>query len=69
MSQAEQQAYPMAAVNGIYGGKVGPITRGGLVRDTGWSVIGAREFTGDTSANDLVASLAGIDAAGLVGEG
>ena len=46
-----------------------PVTGGGLVRDTGWSVIGAREFTGDTSANDLVASLAGIDAAGLVGEG
>lgn len=67
MAQAEQQAYFMAAVCGIYGGKVAPVTGGVLVRDTGWSVIGAVGVARDTSDNDLVAVLAGIDAAGLSG--
>ena len=44
-----------------------PVTGGVLVRDTGWSVIGAVWVTGDTSENDLVAALAGIDAASLFG--
>ena len=46
-----------------------PVTGGVLVRDTGWSVIGAVGVMGDTSAYDLFTSLAGIDAAGIVGEG
>ena len=69
MAQAEQQAYPMATVNGIYSGKVVSVTGGALVRDAGWSLISAVGFARNTSANDLVAALAGIDAAGLVEEG
>ena len=69
MAQAEQQAYPMAAVNRIYSGKVVSVTGGALVIDAGWSLIGAVGVARDTLANDLVAALAGIDAAGLVGEG
>mgnify|MGYP004041585521 CR=1 FL=1 len=69
MAQAEQQAYPTAAVNGIYSGKVVSLTGGALVRDAGWSLIGAVGVARDTPANDLVAALAGIEAAGLVGEG
>lgn len=69
MKRAEQQAYFMAAVNGVYGGAVVPVPGGVLVRDKRGAVIGAVGVTGDTSDNDLIAALAGIEAAGLVGEG
>ncbi len=68
MARAEAQAYFMAAVNGAYGGKVIPVPGGLLVRDAGGDVIGAVGVTGDTSDNDAEAGLAGIAAAGLVGE-
>jgi uncharacterized protein GlcG (DUF336 family) len=32
-------------------------------------VVGSVGVTGDTSENDLTAALAGIDAAGFIGEG
>ena len=67
MARAEQQAYFMAAVNGVYGGKVVPVPGGVLVRDRKGVVIGAVGVTGDTSDNDAVAALAGIEAAGLIG--
>lgn len=66
--RAEAQGYFMAAVNGLYGGKVVPVPGGILVRDAGDAVIGAVGVTGDTSENDAAAGLAGIAAAGLRGE-
>jgi uncharacterized protein GlcG (DUF336 family) len=68
MARAESQAYFMAAVNGVYGGQVVPVPGGVLVRDKRGAVIGAVGVTGDTSDNDVVAAMAGIEAAGLVGE-
>ncbi|MCC1480669.1 GlcG/HbpS family heme-binding protein [Roseibaca sp. Y0-43] len=67
MARAEAQGYFMAAVNGVYGGQVVPVPGGVLVRDKG-RVIGAVGVTGDTSDNDAEAALAGIAAAGFVGE-
>jgi len=69
MARAEQQAYFMAAVNGVFGGQVVPVPGGVLIRDKRGAVIGAVGVTGDTSDNDLIAALAGIEAAGLIGEG
>lgn len=69
MARAEQQAYFMAAVNGVYGGQVVPVPGGVLVRDKRGNVIGAVGVTGDTSDNDLIAAMAGLAAAGLDGEG
>lgn len=69
MARAEQQAYFMAAVNGVFGGQVVPVPGGVLIRDKRGAVIGAVGVTGDTSDNDLIAALAGIEAAGLTGEG
>jgi uncharacterized protein GlcG (DUF336 family) len=66
--RAEAQAYFMAAVNGLYGGKVVPVPGGVLVRDGKGAVLGAVGVTGDTSENDAAAALAGIEAAGLGGE-
>lgn len=68
MARAEQQGYFMAAVNGVYGGQVVPVPGGVLVHDKRGSVIGAVGVTGDTSDNDVIAALAGIEAAGLTGE-
>jgi uncharacterized protein GlcG (DUF336 family) len=40
-----------------------------LVRDLNGEVVGAVGVTGDSSDHDLIAALAGIDAAGFVGDG
>ena len=68
MARAETQAYFLTAVNGVFGGKVVPVPGGILLRDKRGTVIGAVGVTGDTSENDAIAGLAGIEAAGLVGE-
>ena len=68
MARAEQQAYFMAAVNGVYGGQVVPVPGGVLVRDKKGAVIGAVGVTGDTSDNDAEAALAGLALAQLEGE-
>ena len=68
MARAEEQAYFMAAVNGVYGGQVVPVPGGVLLRDEAGAVIGAVGVTGDSSENDAVAALYGIEAAGLKGE-
>lgn len=69
MARAEQQAYFMAAANGVFGGNVVPVPGGVLIRDKRGAVIGAVGVTGDTSDNDLIAAMTGIEAAGLIGEG
>ncbi len=66
--RAEGQAYFMAAMNGLFGGQVVPVPGGVLVRDAKGVLIGAVGVTGDTSENDAAAGLAGIAAAGFVGE-
>ena len=68
MARAEAQPYFMAAVNGVYGGQVIPVPGGVLLRDKKGAVIGAVGVTGDTSDNDAGAALAGVEAAGLIGE-
>jgi len=68
MARAEQQAYFMNAVNGVFGGAVVPVPGGVLLRGKKGDVIGAVGVTGDSSDNDAIAALAGIEAAGLVGE-
>ena len=68
MARAEQQAYFMAAVNGVYGGQVVPVPGGVLVRDAAGAVVGALGVTGDTSDNDAIAGQAGVEAAGLQAE-
>jgi uncharacterized protein GlcG (DUF336 family) len=64
MARAEAQAYFMAAVNGAYGGKVIPVPGGVLVMQDG-AVVGGVGVTGDTSDNDAVVAVAGIEAAGF----
>ena len=68
MARAEQQAYFITSVNGLFGGQVVPVPGGVLVRDKKGAVIGAVGVTGDTSDNDAIAAVAGIEAVGLTAE-
>lgn len=68
MARAEAQGYFMAAVNGLYDGKVVPVPGGVLVRDKRGVVLGAVGVTGDTSDNDAIAAVTGVEAAALVAE-
>ncbi|SFE64545.1 Uncharacterized conserved protein GlcG, DUF336 family [Sulfitobacter brevis] len=68
MKRAEDQAYFMNAVNGVFGGQVVPVPGGVLLRNPKGIVLGAVGVTGDSSDNDAIAAMAGIEAAGMTGE-
>jgi len=68
MARAEQQAYFMGAVNGLFGGQLVPVPGGVLVRDKRGKLVAAIGVTGDSSDNDAAAAVAGIEAAALVAE-
>lgn len=65
MARAEQQAYFIAAATAAVGGSLVPVPGGVLVRDASGTLLGAVGVSGDTSDNDEVAAVAGIEAAGL----
>ena len=67
---AEQpQAQPFfVALNAMSEGRVVPVPGGVLIRDAGGAVIGAAGISGDVSDKDEACALAGIEAAGLVGD-
>jgi uncharacterized protein GlcG (DUF336 family) len=65
MARAEQQPYFIAAATSAIGGSLIPVPGGVLVRDTAGSLVGAVGVSGDTSDNDEIAAVAGIEAAGL----
>ncbi len=69
MERAEQQPYFVGALNGAYRGRIIPVPGGVLVRDKKANIIGAVGVTGDSSENDVIAAVAGIEAAGLIAEG
>ena len=67
-TRADNQAYFVTAMNGLYGGAFVPVKGGVLVRDGKGAILGAVGVSGDTSDNDAIAATAGIEAAGLVAE-
>ncbi len=68
MKRAETQAYFIAAAAAAIGGALIPVPGGVLVLDASGATIGAVGITGDTSDNDEIAAIAGIEAAGLVAD-
>jgi uncharacterized protein GlcG (DUF336 family) len=66
--RAETGAAFIQAANGVFGGRLVPVPGGALVKDAKGRLMGAVGVSGDTSDNDALAALAGITAAGLVGE-
>jgi uncharacterized protein GlcG (DUF336 family) len=68
MARAEQQPYFVAAAAAAIGGALVPVPGGVLVEDADGATIGAVGVTGDTSDNDELAAVAGIEAAGFAAE-
>ena len=58
----------VAAVTHAAGGALVPVAGGVLLRDDEGTLLGAVGISGDTSDNDEIAALAGIAAAGLLGD-
>jgi uncharacterized protein GlcG (DUF336 family) len=66
MARAEQQAYFIASAAAAIGGKLVPVPGGVLVKDADGAVVGCVGVSGDSSDNDELAAIAGIESAGLV---
>ena len=62
--RAQEQAYFVDAVNALAQGRLVPVPGGVLVMD-GATLLGAVGVSGDTSDNDEICAIAGIEAAGL----
>jgi uncharacterized protein GlcG (DUF336 family) len=62
--RAKEQAYFIDAVNTLAQGRLVPVPGGVLILD-GTTLLGAIGVSGDTSDNDEICAVAGIEAAGL----
>ena len=64
----KERPYFVAAVTHAVGGSLVPVAGGVLIKDAAGALVGAVGVSGDTSDNDEIAALAGIEAAGLKGD-
>ncbi|GAB5460843.1 GlcG/HbpS family heme-binding protein [Hoeflea alexandrii] len=64
-AQAETRPHFLEGLSAVSGGKIVAIPGGVLVKDSTGAIIGAVGITGDTSDNDEIAAIAGIEAAGF----
>lgn len=62
--RAQEQAYFIGAVNTLAQGRMVPVPGGVLIQDGG-VLVGAVGVSGDTSDNDEICAVTGIEAAGL----
>jgi uncharacterized protein GlcG (DUF336 family) len=62
--RAQEQAYFIDAVNSLAQGRLVPVP-GGVLILKGETLLGAIGVSGDTSDNDEICAIAGIEAAGL----
>jgi uncharacterized protein GlcG (DUF336 family) len=65
---AAERPHFVAAVTHAVGGSLIPVPGGVLVKDSTGALLGAVGVSGDTSDNDEIAALAGIEAAGCKGD-
>jgi uncharacterized protein GlcG (DUF336 family) len=63
--RAQEQAYFIGAVNTLAQGRMVPVPGGVLIQDSSGALLGAVGVSGDTSDNDEICAVAGIEAAGL----
>ncbi len=66
--RAQEQAFFVQAVNALAGGSLVPVPGGVLMRDAEGTIVGAVGITGDTSENDEICAIAGIEAAGYTAD-
>jgi len=67
-ARAEEAPAFFTSVATLAGGRILSVPGGVFIRDAAGALLGAVGVTGDLSLNDEAAALAGIAAAGLVGE-
>ncbi len=67
-TRSQQQPQFMAAVTHAVGGMLIPVPGGVLINAKDGTLLGAVGVSGDTSDNDEIAALAGIEAAGCKGD-
>lgn len=63
--RAQEQPYFVDAISTMTKGAMIPVPGGVLIMDTSGALLGAVGISGDTSDNDEIAAVAGIEAAGL----
>ena len=66
--RAEQMPVFFTALNAMSGGRMVPLAGGVLVRNREGQVIGSVGISGDTSDNDEICAVHGIEAAGLIAD-
>jgi uncharacterized protein GlcG (DUF336 family) len=67
-AMAAERPYFLAAVTHAVGGSMIPVPGGVLIKDGAGALVGAVGISGDTSDNDEIAALAGIEAVGCKGD-
>ncbi|MBX9592294.1 MAG: heme-binding protein [Hyphomonadaceae bacterium] len=67
-TRSQKQPQFIAAATHAVGGLLVPVPGGVLIKDSSGTLIGAVGVSGDTSDNDEIAALAGIEAAGCTGD-
>jgi len=65
----ERPHFVAAASHVVGGGGLVPVAGGVLIKNAAGEIIGAVGVSGDTSDNDELAAMAGIEAAGFKGDG
>lgn len=63
--RAQEQPFFVDAINTMARGALVPVPGGVLIKDKAGALLGAIGISGDTSDNDEICALAGIEAAGL----
>ncbi len=66
--RAQEQPYFVDALNGLADGNIVPVPGGVLIRDGDGKPVGAVGITGDTSDNDEICAIAGVEAAGFTAD-
>ena len=67
-NRAEQQAYFINAVNALTDGALVAVPGGILIKDKNNNIVGALGISGDTSDNDEIAAVAGIESVGYTAD-
>jgi uncharacterized protein GlcG (DUF336 family) len=66
--RAQERPHFINALVGASKGRLVPVAGGVLIRDAAGTIIGSVGISGDTSDNDEICAVAGIEAAGLTAD-
>jgi len=66
--RAQEQPYFIQSMNALSGGSLVPVPGGVLARNQAGAIVGAVGITGDSSDNDEICAIAGIESVGLTAD-